>query len=177
MTRPAIDAGVLLPVTVHAPAHLEIGGTGDPFHGRNLAVASGADKSGADMHHVREIDVVRHSVDPDPGDRLPFIPILHQLFDFRGVLRDEQVAGPAVRHRGDAGNARLRSMTVTKEARNAAVTGMNFVAEGERLDRGAVPKIQRQIVHERKGGDKNDRGSDHPPDKPRYFHPIAPFSK
>ena len=140
MTRPAIDTGLVLPVTVQAPPHLEIDGPGDPFHGGHLAVAGGADKSGAEMHHVREIDVVRQAVDPDPGDRLPFVPVRHQFLDFRSVRGDEQMAGPAVRHRRDAGDRRLRGVAVTEEARDAVVAGMHLMAEGDRLERRAVPE-------------------------------------
>ena len=157
MTRPAIDAGFMLLMTVQAPAHVEFDGPGETRHCRHLAVASGADESGAYVHHVREINMVRHSVDPDPGDRLFFFPVLHQFLDFRGVLGDEKMASPAVRHGRDAGNARLRSVAVTEEARDGVIAGMYLVVEGDRLDRGAVPKIERQNVHERKDGGKSER--------------------
>jgi hypothetical protein len=167
MTRPAIDARLMLPVTVQTPAHVQFDGPGNTRHCSHIAVAAGTDKSRAYMHHVREIDVVRHAVYPDPGDRLFFLPVLHQLFDFRSVLGDEQMAGPAVRHRGDAGNARLWSGAVTEETGDGVVASMILVAEGDRLDRGAVPEVQRQIVHERHSGKQSRSRHDQPVNEPR----------
>lgn len=109
------------------------------------------------MHHVREINMVRHVVDPDPGDGFFFIPKHHELFDFGGVLSNEQVAGAAVRNCGNAGDRGLRGITMTEEARNSVVAGMLLMAEGDRLDRRAVPKIERQNVHERKDGENSDK--------------------
>src|SRR5208283_5717931 len=89
MTRPAIDTGLMLPVTVQAPAHLDLDGPGDMCHGGHFAVAGSANQAGADMHHVREINVVRHPVDSHPGDRLLFFPIPGQFLYFRSVPGDE----------------------------------------------------------------------------------------
>jgi hypothetical protein len=46
---------------------------------------------------------------------------------------------------------------MTEEARNSVVAGMLLMAEGDRLDRRAVPKIERQNVHERKDGENSDK--------------------
>ncbi len=135
-------------------------------------MACGADDSGAYMHHVREINVVREAVDPYPGDWLPFIPGNHQFLDFRSVPGDEQMACPTVRHRRDAGNPRLGSVVVTIEALYSVVAGMHLMAEGERLNRRAVSKIQRQTVHKRQADENGTRGKDQPSNKPRYFHAV-----
>lgn len=157
----------MLPVTVQAPAHLDLDGPGDTRHGGDFAMAFGADEAGADMHHVREINVVRHPVDSVPGDRLLFFPIPNEFLDLRSVLGDEQVAGPAISHCRDAGNRGLGSVAVTEEARDGVVTCMHFMTKGDRLDWRAVPKIQRQNVHECQNGGKNSRSSDQSANKPR----------
>jgi hypothetical protein len=46
------------------------------------------------------------------------------------------------------------------------------MAEDNRLDRRAVPKVQRQNVHERRAGDKGERGSGQPAKKISYFHAV-----
>lgn len=166
MTRPAIDTGLMLPVTIQAPAHLDLDGPGDMRHGGHFAVAGGADEAGADMHHVREINVVRRPVDSVPGDRLLFFPILNQFLDFRSVLGDEQVAGPAISHCRDAGNRGPGSVTVTEEARDGVVACMHFMTEGDRLDRRAVLKIQRQNVQECQNCGKNSSSGNQSANKP-----------
>src|SRR5574337_157052 len=133
MTRPAIDARLMLSVTVQAPPHLDLDFPGNARHAGNVSMTGTACESSAYMHHVRKIDVVRHPVDPDPGDRFFVVPVHHELLYFRFVPRDEQMAGPAVRHRGDTGDGRLRGVSVAKEARDAVVSGMDFVTEGDRL--------------------------------------------
>ena len=80
------------------------------------------------MHHMREINEVQHTVDPDPGDRLFIFPVRHQLFDFRGVLSNEQVAGAAVSNRGNAGDCGFWGITMTEEARDSIVAGMLLMA-------------------------------------------------
>jgi hypothetical protein len=174
MTRPAIDNRLMLSMTVQAPAHIDFDRSSDTRHCSHITVAARAEESGANMHHVREIDMVRHMVHPDPGNRFFFSPVHHQLFYFRGVLSNEQVAGPAVRNCGNAGNARLRSIAVTEEARNAVVACMYLMAEGNRLDRRAVPKVQRQNVHEHRTGDKGERSSGQSAKKIGYFHAVYP---
>ena len=148
MTRPAIGAGFMLFMTAQAPAHFYLLLPGDARHACHVPVALTARAAGADMNHVREINMVRHMVDPDPGDWFLFIPIRHQFFDLRSILSDPQMAGPAVGHGGDAGDGRLRSGTVTEEAGDGVIARVELMAEGNRLDRRAVPKIQRKIVHE-----------------------------
>jgi len=125
------------------------------------------------MHHVGEIDMVRNVVDPDPRDWLLFIPVIHQLFDFRGVLGNEQMAGSTVRHSGYAGDRRFWSRAVTVKARDTVVAGMHLMTEGERLDRRTLPKIQRQIVHQCQAGDESAGRNDQPANKPRYFHDVC----
>ena len=119
MTRPAIDAGLMLPVATQAPAHLETGRAIDPLHGDHISVADAAVNPGADMHHVREIDMVRQAVDPDPGERLLPVPVSHQFLYFRRFRGNVEVAGTAVSYRGDAGETGNRSVAVTVEAWNA----------------------------------------------------------
>ena len=119
MTGPAIDAGLMLPMAPQAPSHLETGRTADPLHCRHIAVTGGTVDPGADMHYVREIDMVRQAVDPDPGDRLVPVPVSHQLLDFRSFGGNIQVAGTTVRYGRDAGYLRLISIAMAIEARDA----------------------------------------------------------
>jgi len=63
---------------------------------------------------------------------------------------------------------------MTIETMDTVVTGMRFMAEGERLDRRAFPQIQRQYVHQRKNGNDSDYQNDQAADKPCYFHTKSP---
>src|SRR5512143_232899 len=173
MTRPAIDACLMLAMAVQAPTHLDLDRAGDTLHSCHAAVAVSTGEASANMHHVRKIDEVRHAVDPDPGDRLFIFPVRHQLFYFRGVLSNEQVAGAAISNRGNAGDCRFWGITMAEETRDSVVTGMLFMTEGDRLDRRAIMKIERQNVHERKDGEKSDKDDEQPADKPRYFHAVC----
>lgn len=150
----------MLPVTVQAPSHLDLDGPGDTLHGGHFAVADSAGEAGADMHHVRKIDVVRHPVDSDPGDQLLLFPILIQFPDFRSVLGDEQVAGPAIGHCRDSGNRGSGSVAVAEKTGDGVVARMDFMTEGDRLDRRAVLKIKRENVHECQKSGKDGSSDD-----------------
>jgi len=167
MAGPAIDAGLMLAMAVQAPSHFDFDAPGNPFHGGNVAVTRAAVLAGPYMHHVREIDEVWHAIDPDPGDRLFIFPIGHKLFDFRRVLSNKQVTCTAVRNRGNAGNRGRWGIAMAEKTRNAIVASVFLMAEGDRLDRGSVPKIERQNVHERKDGENSDKNDEQPADKPR----------
>ena len=172
MAGPAIDACLMLPVTIQAPAHLETGRAGDPLHGGHLAVAAAAVDLGAYMHHVRKIDMVRQAVDLDPFNRLLPVPVFHQFLDFRSIRGDVQVARTAIRQGRDTGDGRLGGIVVTVEARDAVCTGMQLMAEDEWLDRRAFAEIQRQNVHKCQTGDNSAYRDDQHGNKPRYFHAI-----
>jgi hypothetical protein len=156
----------MLPVTVQAPAHFDLLFSGDPRHSCHVSVTLGARATCANMHHVWKIDKVRHPVNPDPGDRLLVFPVRHELFYFRSILGDEQVAGPAISHCRDAGNRGPGSVAMTEEARDGVVPCMDFMTEGDRLEWSAALVIQRQNVHKRQSGGKNSSNSDQRPDKP-----------
>ena len=119
MTGPAIDTGFMLSVTIQAPPHLETGRAADSFHCGHFAVTCDAVDPGTDMHHVREIDMVRQAVDSGPGNRFPLVPVSRQQPDLRSFRRDVQVAVTALRHRRNAGYRRYISIAVTVEARDA----------------------------------------------------------
>jgi hypothetical protein len=160
-------------MAVQTPTHLDLDRAGYTLHSCHAAVAVCAGEAGADMHHVREINVIRHVVNSDPGDRLLFFPVIHQFFDFRSVLSNEQVASTAVRNCGNTRDRGLWGITMTEEARNRVVAGMLLMTEGDRLNRRAIPKIDRQNVHERKAGENNNKNDEKPADKPRYFHAVC----
>ena len=103
MTGPAIDAGLIVPMTVQTPSHPQAERAGDAFHGRHFAMTGATVNLGAQMHHVREIDMIGQIVDPDPEDRLLLFPVGQQLLDFRSVGRDKEMTGAAIRHRRDTG--------------------------------------------------------------------------
>ena len=63
---------------------------------------------------------------------------------------------------------------MTEQARDAVIASVNLMAEGNRLDRRAVPKIQRQNVHEGQDGDKGDRSNNQRAKKVGYFHVCLP---
>jgi hypothetical protein len=55
---------------------------------------------------------------------------------------------------------------------DAAVAGMCLMAEGERLERRTVPKIERQVVQERQTGGNSDRRDGQSANEPRFFHAV-----
>jgi len=134
MTRPAINAGLMLLMTFQAPAHFDIYLTGDALHRSDFTVAGVADESRANMHHMREIDMIRHAIDPDPGDRFLIFPVRHQLFDLRRLRCDEQMTGTTVRNRGDTGDPGFQSCAMTVETGDGVVAGMFLMAECYGLD-------------------------------------------
>lgn len=118
-------------------------------------MAGGTVQSGTYVHHVREIDVVRQGVNPDPRDRLTFFPVSHQLLYFRRSRGDEQMAGATVRYCWNAGNRRLWCLAMAEETLNGVFPGMYLMAEGKWLARRVVLNIQRQNVHQCQPGDNN----------------------
>src|SRR5512143_2794359 len=156
MARPAIDTRLMLLVTAQAPAHPDLYRPGDSLHGGHIAVAGRTRKTGPYVHHVREVDVVGHPVDPDPGNRFFIVPVRHELFYFRRVLGNEQMTCAAVRYCGDAGYRGSRTVTVPEKAGDAVVPRMHFVTEDERLDGRAVAQVERQNVQVRQ--DREQRG-------------------
>ena len=135
MASPAVDARLLPAMAVQTPPHPETVRTGDAFHRRYIAMTGATVDFAAKMHHMREINMIREIVDPDPGDRFLLLPVGQQLLDFRSVGGDEEVAGPAIRHRREAGERRFRRVRVAVEAVHAVVAGMDLMAEGQGLER------------------------------------------
>ena len=82
------------------------------------------------------------------------------------------MAGPAVCNRRNSSQRRLRSGAVTEEAMDAVVTGMNLMAESERLERRAIGKIKRQDVHQGQSGNNQPSSYKKPGNKPRFFHYV-----
>jgi len=167
MTCPAIDARLVLPMAAQAPSHFNLLRASDARHTRHVPMAGSAGKSGTDMHLVREVYMVRYTVDPDPGNGLFALPEGHKFFDLRGVLCNEQMAGPAIRYRWDPGDRGCRGMTMTEKARYAVVSSVHLMAEGDRLKGGAVTNVQWKAVQERQNGEKHDRRNGQPADQPR----------
>jgi hypothetical protein len=118
------------------------------------------------MHHVREVDVVRQIVNPDPGYRLAFIPVFREFLDIRCVRRDELMAGATVCHCRNAGDWRYGSISVTVKAMNAIVAGMQLMVEGEWLDRRAVTKVERENVYHSQPGANSARSNGQQGNKP-----------
>lgn len=147
-------------VAVQAPAHLEAGCARDPLHGGHSAVTVAAVDAGADMHHVREIDMVRQAVDPDPGDGFLPVPITRQLLYFWGFRGNVEVTGTAVRHRGDAGEPRVCDLAVTVSAVDAVDPGMQRMAERDGLGRSCFREIKGQQVQQYQYADGDGSGAD-----------------
>ena len=61
---------------------------------------------------------------------------------------------------------------MTEKAGYAVGAGVDFVTESDRLDRGAIMKVQRQNVHESQDGKKNDQRRGKTADKPGEFHVV-----
>src|SRR5690606_853201 len=81
----AVDARLPLLVAVDAPPHPQRLRKLDLRHLLDGAVTVLTRDPGVHVHHVREPNVLRKIVDPDPGDRDLRLRILHQLLQLRAV--------------------------------------------------------------------------------------------
>jgi hypothetical protein len=167
MTGPAVNAGLVLFMASETPAHFDFTRPFNAYHRSYIPVAIAANSTRADVHHMRKVNEVWHPIDPDPGNRFLIFPVGHEFFNFRRILSNEEVAGPAIGNGWYAGDCRLRRVAVTEEAWDCVITGVNLVTESYRLDWRTVPEIERQNIHERKDGQKNNTCCDKAFDKPR----------
>src|SRR6266853_770156 len=155
VTQGAVARDVALHVAVDAPTHLECGDLVHLGHGSHVAVAGDA-AIGAqhfDMALVREMHEARDPVDPDPLGWLLAEPRRLHLPDLgcfsgarSGVLRrtdrtaerplparHDLVTAEAGLHRGDPRLARYGHRTVTVQAGDLILTGVDVVAEEDGL--------------------------------------------
>jgi hypothetical protein len=87
-------------VTIEARAHRERNGLLDDIHILDVPVAVHAVDAPVHMNAVIEIGVVRHAMDPLPGDRGSLFVELRQFNDLRAILATD-------------GNDRIEIRTVT----------------------------------------------------------------
>src|SRR5262245_208104 len=91
----------VLPVTAHAPAHLERAVLVDVLHLLHRAMAFLAGEAGAHVTLVIELHVVGQVVDLHPRDLLTAVGVARELHDLGLVGGHEPVAAHARAHRGD----------------------------------------------------------------------------
>ena len=85
--KPAIQLGLLLPVTVHTETHLKINRYQAVIF-IHLSMAGHAIDLVPDMGLMIKFDMIREIIDSDPGDRNPGIIIPFFPHNFR-MLRDD----------------------------------------------------------------------------------------
>jgi hypothetical protein len=86
-----------------------------------------------DVAVVAELHVVGHAMDADPIDRLLVLPVLLELLDALEVGAELGVAAHARLDRGNSGHAAAVRTTVTVEAIDLVLAGVQRVAERDRL--------------------------------------------
>ena len=95
MTGPAVDAGFVFAMTAETPAHLQADGAFYTIHCCYIVMTHGTVQLRTNVHHVREIDVLRELVDPNPLNGLFVLDGIHQFDDFRTIRGYEHMAGLA----------------------------------------------------------------------------------
>jgi hypothetical protein len=105
--------------------------------------------AGTAVHHVGKVDMVGQGVQPQPWHRFTTQPVLVQYPDAGGIGDNELVTGLAFGHGRNPGYHRFVCVMMAVETVNAVVAGMNFMAEGNRLNRSTLLKIKRQNVERR----------------------------
>src|SRR5690606_1575728 len=136
VTDETVDPGLPLLVAVDAPTHVERLSQLDLRHRLHRSVALLALEPGVDVHHVREPDVVRQVVDPDPGDRDALLRVLDELLQLRAILQEQQ----GVAHRRVTAGARLHGRDPS---------GPGFVRAVVAVHAGDLQRTRVRVVRER----------------------------
>jgi len=131
-------------VTVHAPPHGQglIHRLDDPDL-PDVSVAAGAIHAGGNVTHVRKLHMVRHLVDPVPGNGLACIPVLPEAIDLFWVLAPwhKRMASHACGHRRDARVHGPLGREVTVLAVNLELGGVPIMGKCDRLARTRIRRV------------------------------------
>lgn len=141
MAHRTVNGDIVVTMALHAPTHSQrLRHLFDHRHLLHLPMTLltlEIPSAGRHMSHVRELDVVRHFVDTNPGNRLTAVPIIPELLDLLWVVSalDHGVAAHA---RGFRRNPRIhgalrREMAVLTV--DLELTRMRIVRKRNGLDR------------------------------------------
>lgn len=91
---------------------------------------------------MREVDKIRKVIDFDPWYRFPSLPVARQPCDLRGISFNDAVTAYAALNARDSGHGGSFRIDMTVHAGNTVITRMDLMAEGERLLRASVGKVE-----------------------------------
>ena len=122
-----------MPMTLHAPPHRQLAHARDVLHPLHVAMTFAAINASVEMGFVAEVHETREDVDALPRDRLARIEIRAHLADLRIRRIDVTMASDTALDRRDAGKWRPTCRRVTELAAQLVVTGVDDMAEIDRL--------------------------------------------
>ena len=131
----AVVGSSAIAMTLHAPAHRQVGDPPNAMHRTDVAVTGVARNLREAVRFVIEADEGRELVDLHPGNRLARVPEAPQLENFRMAGRDVFVTADATFERRDAGKSRTPRGAVTDRTVELVVADMDAVTEVDRLFR------------------------------------------
>ena len=102
-------------------------------HGLHAAVAGPTVDAGSQMMVMREVDMIRKSLQSDPGDRLAFLPVRFHLPGFDRFVCEVAVARHTELHAGNSRGRRLVGGPVAIQTVDRELPGVEGMTEGHRL--------------------------------------------
>lgn len=133
MANDTVDTCVFLSVTGQTLAHRQSHYLSRLLHCFDGTVTSLALDIGLDMGPVLKKYKIRHRSRCNPLDRLLLIPTVLDILDFRFVRRRNLMTTHAALDRRDPGDGRSTGITVAVLTGDLIFSGVDLMAEGDRL--------------------------------------------
>jgi hypothetical protein len=147
----------MLAMTVNAESHVrKIDSQPDFRHGLNLAVAFLAWDPFGHVGVVIKVDEIADHVHPHPWDRLVLLEGITKPDDLGPIRCNKLVASHAKAFRGNTGRSSPPDAAVAILALDLIVTGVDLVAECNRLPRPGVGTVA--AIHHQGDGESEERG-------------------
>lgn len=169
MAGPAIRAvlHLIFLVAIQAPSHLHRRQSLHTVHGFNRTVTGLTFQPGGDMPIMRKMDKIRQVVHFDPGDGLLVIEVVQYFLDLAPIGGHFIVTANAFINAGHASRNRPPGLYMAVHARNFVISGVNLVAEIDRLF-GRIIWIEGD-THPITGQQATERGEDDQTYRLEYF--------
>src|SRR5262245_50979654 len=163
----------VLPVTAHAPTHLQRGILVNDRHLLHRPMAGLAGDSGFHVSLVVELHVVGQPIDLDPRHLLTLVVVASELLDLGLVHRRDLVATHAGPDRRDVRDRRLLRAGMTVETGHLQLTRVDLVTEVDGLRRSVLlSELDRERLCERHAGCGARHGDDD--EGEGTFHGVGP---
>lgn len=158
MARHTIRGRVSLTMALDTPSHLQRGDLTNSFHRFHRTVTSLTRDFSRDVPLVVKSSEIREPVNSNPLDGLLGLPIRVELLNLGTVGWDDAMTADAPLNRRHTCHRRTPGAIVTKETVDLVVSGVNPVAESDRLFRSVFsPPTPKK---EQASNDSEDRGDD-----------------